>query len=221
MQYFTEDFLDFFKELAANNHKDWFDENRKRYKNSVKEPFDHFVGDLILNIRKLDSRVLIEAKDATFRINRDIRFSPNKEPYKLDRSAVISSAGRKDHSVPGFYLSFGPEKTMFGGGAYFMPADKLASTRAYIAANQKEFTKVRSNPTFKKYFTEIKGEENKRLPKELQEAAEQEPMLYKKQLYYMTELEPEIILQDNLMDVALEYYNAARQFQDFLSDSMA
>ncbi|HBF21638.1 MAG TPA: DUF2461 domain-containing protein, partial [Cryomorphaceae bacterium] len=52
MQYFTEDFLDFFKELAANNNKEWFDENRRRYKASVKEPFDHFVGDLILNIRK-------------------------------------------------------------------------------------------------------------------------------------------------------------------------
>ncbi|MGB0176559.1 MAG: DUF2461 domain-containing protein [Owenweeksia sp.] len=221
MQYFTKDFLDFFKELAANNTKEWFDENRKRYKNSVKEPFDHFVGDLILNIRKLDSRVLIEAKDATFRINRDIRFSPNKEPYKLDRSAVISPAGRKDHSVPGFYLSFGPEKTMFGGGAYFMPPDKLASTRAYIAANPKEFNKVQTNSTFKKYFTEIKGEENKRLPKELQEAAEQEPLLYKKQLYYMAELDPEVILKDNLMDLTLEYYQAARQFQDFLSDSMA
>ncbi|MEQ9262926.1 MAG: DUF2461 domain-containing protein [Owenweeksia sp.] len=221
MHYFTEDFLDFFKELAANNHKDWFDENRKRYKRSVKEPFDLFVGDLILNIRKLDASVLIEAKDAVFRINRDIRFSPNKEPYKLDRSAVISPAGRKDHSVPGFYLSFGPEKTMFGGGAYSIPADKLARTRAYIAAHPKEFTKVQNNVAFKKHFGEIKGEENKRLPKELQDAADKEPMLYKKQLYYMSELEPEVILSDDLMDISLDYYQSAREFQNFLSNSMA
>ncbi len=221
MQYFTEDFLEFFKELAANNHKDWFDENRKRYKNSVKDPFDKYVGDLILNIRKLDARVLIEAKDAVFRINRDIRFSPNKDPYKLDRSAVISPVGRKDHSVPGFYLSFGPEKTMFGGGAYFMPPEKLAQARSYIAANPKAFQKVKDHSEFKKYFGEIKGEENKRLPKELQDAAEKEPLLYKKQLYYMAEKEPELILQDNLMDISMDYYRAARQFQDFLTESMA
>ncbi|HAD97531.1 MAG TPA: hypothetical protein DCG19_09000 [Cryomorphaceae bacterium] len=220
MQYFTEDFLDFFKELAANNNKEWFDENRRRYKASVKEPFDHFVGDLILNIRKLDNRVLIEAKDATFRINRDIRFSPNKDPYKLDRSAVISPAGRKDHSVPGFYLSFGPEHTMFGGGAYFMTPEKLARTRFYIASNPKDFQRILNDPAFKKHFTELKGEENKRLPKELQEAAVIEPLIYKKQMYYMTELEPETILRDDLMDLSMSYYKASQGVQNFLADSM-
>lgn len=47
MQYFTNDYLEFFKELAANNNKEWFDANRKRYENSVKKPFQRFIDDLI------------------------------------------------------------------------------------------------------------------------------------------------------------------------------
>ncbi|MDZ7845517.1 MAG: DUF2461 domain-containing protein [Owenweeksia sp.] len=117
--YFTKDFLDFFKELAANNDKDWFDDNRQRYAISVKEPFKNFIGDLIENIRSEDPRVQISAKDAIFRINRDIRFSPNKAPYKLDRSAIISPAGRKDHSVPGYYISLGPEFIHMGEAPIF------------------------------------------------------------------------------------------------------
>ena len=74
MPYFTQDFLDFFKELAANNHKDWFDENRKRYHKSVKDPFYKFLEDAIAEIQKVDPTIQIEPKDAAFRINRDIRF---------------------------------------------------------------------------------------------------------------------------------------------------
>ena len=119
--YFSKDFLDFFKELAANNNKDWFDANRKRYDKSVKEPFKAFVADLISESQKIDPSIDIEAKDAIFRINRDIRFSKDKTPYKLDRSAIISAAGRKDHSIPGFYIALGPDKTYLGGGASEMP----------------------------------------------------------------------------------------------------
>ncbi len=54
MQYFTNDYLEFFKELAANNNKDWFDANRKRYENSVKKPFQLFIDDLIELLSKFD-----------------------------------------------------------------------------------------------------------------------------------------------------------------------
>ena len=90
MKYFSSDYLEFFKELAPNNNKDWFDKNRKRYIDSVKEPFKKFVTDLIQEISKVDDEVQIEAKDAIFRINRDIRFSKDKTPYKLNNSAIIS-----------------------------------------------------------------------------------------------------------------------------------
>ncbi len=220
MKYFSADFLNFFKELAANNHKDWFDENRKRYEKSVKDPFKKFVEALITETNKFDPSVAIEAKDAIFRINRDIRFAKDKTPYKLDRSAIISSGGRKDHSIPGFYISLGPEHTSIGGGAYFLKPDQLTAVRQQIANNPKEFEKLLKDKNFSKHFDGIKGEENKRLPKEFQEAAEKQPLLYKKQFFFMKADDPELILKDDFMDYCINNFKAAQPVQQFLKNAM-
>ncbi len=220
MKYFTEDYLAFFKDLAANNHKEWFDDNRKRYEKSVKEPFKKFISDLISESQKLDPEIDIEVKDAIFRINRDIRFSKDKSPYKLDRSAIISSAGRKDHSVPGFYISLGPEKTSIGGGAYFLKPEQLSAVRQHIAHNPREFEKLMRDRKFRGYFGEIQGEENKRLPKELQDAADDQPLLYKKQFYFMKADDPEIILKDDLMGYTIDHFKAALPVQQFLKNAV-
>ena len=218
--YFTRDFLDFFKELAANNHKEWFDDNRKRYEKNVKDPFKHFVSDLIHEISKDDPRIDIEAKDAIFRINRDIRFSKDKTPYKLDRSAIISAAGRKDHSIPGFYLSLGPANTYLGGGAYFLKPEQLQKLRSHISRNNREFEKLINQDAFTAHFDGIKGEKNKRLPKEFTEAAEKQPLLYNKQFYYMAECPAKWAVADDLMDRCLEYYRASFPIQNFLFEAV-
>ena len=96
MAYFTKDFIDFFKELAANNKKEWFDFNRKRYEKSVKQPFAEFVQEMIDRIRADDPKVDISTKDAIFRINRDVRFSKDKTPYKTHMAAIVSARGKKD-----------------------------------------------------------------------------------------------------------------------------
>lgn len=219
--YFSKDFLDFFKELAANNHKDWFDDNRKRYEKNVKDPFKAFVGDLIKEVQQMDPTVTIEAKDAIFRINRDIRFAKDKTPYKLDRSAIISSAGRKDHSIPGFYISLGPEKISLGGGAYFMPPEQLQKLRTHIVRSNKELTKMLGNKSFVEHYGEIKGEKNKRLPPEFREMAETQPLLYNKQFYFMTDAPAGWVTKPDLMSRCLEYFAAARPVQAYLVEAIS
>jgi uncharacterized protein (TIGR02453 family) len=87
--------LDFFKELAANNHKDWFDSNRKRYEESVKKPFSNFVSQFICELAAIDSEFNeLTASECVFRINRDIRFSKDKTPYKSTCSAVVAPGGK-------------------------------------------------------------------------------------------------------------------------------
>lgn len=222
MSYFEPDFLQFFIELAANNHKDWFDDNRKRYEKSVKNPFSNFVQDLILEIQKDDPSVQIPAKDAIFRINRDIRFSKDKTPYKMDRSAVISSKGRKDHSIPGFYINTGPEKLTLGGGAYYLPPANLSQVRSHIMAQPKKFEKLIQDQAFMATFGALQGEENKRLPnKEITAAAEKQPLLYRKQFYYMAYHDPELILQENLMEFVMEHYQKALGMQGFLKEALS
>ena len=89
MAWFEKEFIAFFLELEVNNHKEWFHENKKRYEQYVKEPFYNFVAEMIKRINKDDPSIAIEPKEAIFRINRDIRFSKDKQPYKNYYHALV------------------------------------------------------------------------------------------------------------------------------------
>jgi len=178
MAFFTKDFLDFFIELAANNNKDWFDLNRARYEKSVKDPFKKFVEHLIKEVSKTDSAFKnLEAKDCIFRINRDIRFSKDKTPYKMMTSAVIAPEGKKSKSINGVYFEFGPEHMRVYGGVYEIEKDDLQTVREGIAGNIDKFRKVYSEKVFKDTFGQFLGYKNKVLRKELKEAAEKKPLI--------------------------------------------
>lgn len=220
MAYFRKDFIDFFKELAANNNKEWFDANRKRYEREVKEPFSNFIGDLIGEIKKIDAKVNIEPKDAIFRINRDVRFSKDKTPYKIQCSALVSKGGKKDMVSPGMYLEFSPEHVRVYGGIYMCEKDQLQNTRHYIVDNLSHFKKLINDADFKSKFGEIRGEKNKVIPKEFKEVAEKEPILFNKQFYFFGQLKPEIVLKDDLMDRIKDYYKTSKPLSEFLSKAM-
>lgn len=221
MAHLPSDFLDFFRELAQNNHKEWFDANRKRYESNVKKPFENLVADVIERARKYDPDLTLSAKDAIFRINRDIRFSKDKTPYKLNRTAIISPYGRKDKTTPGFYLYVGPDKVMMGGGAYEVPTADLANLRNALQHNYDLFNSLITEPKFKKAFGAIQGEEHKRLPKELGiEADNGKPLLYKKQLFFMGELPAATCERDDFSEIVEEHIKTAMPVISFLREAI-
>jgi len=218
MAFFTPDFLQFFIDLAPNNHKDWFDLNRKRYENSVKEPFKNFVQHLIAEIAKTDSSFKdLEAKDCIFRINRDIRFSKDKTPYKMNVSAVVAPEGKKSKAVNGIYFEFGPEHVRVYGGIYEIDKDDLLTVREGIANDIKGFQTAYTNPNFKKVFGTILGEKNKVIPKELKEAAEKEPLIFNKQWYFYAEFDAETVLDPKLDKLLLDCFDAGKPVENYFS----
>ncbi len=220
MAYFDKDFLKFFKDLAAHNNRDWFHENKKRYEKSVKEPFAVFVQDLINEIKKEDPLLDIEPKQAIFRINRDIRFSKDKTPYKTNISAAIAPGGRKSMNIPGLYIQLDPEHTRIYGGVYQPDKAALEDIRYGIANDMDGFKKIVNSKKFVSHYEEITGEKYKRLPKDWVELAEQQPYLYNKQFYYFAKLAPETAIQDNLMDTVMEYYHAADDIRGFFRNAL-
>lgn len=204
--YFTPDFLNFFIELAPNNNKDWFDINRTRYVQSVKEPFAQFVNDFIIEVQKMDPDIKTSAKDSIHRINRDIRFSKDKTLYKMHTSASLSPGGRKDMKSAGFYFELGPEKINVYGGSYVLETAELAGTRTYIAKNLRTFEALIADKKFAKRYGELLGEDAKRLPPELKAAADKQPLLYRKQFYVHAEAEPEIIPTKKIMKTMVDHY---------------
>jgi uncharacterized protein (TIGR02453 family) len=218
MAFFTPDFLQFFIELAPNNHKDWFDLNRKRYEKSVKEPFKDFVEHMIKEIAKTDASFNdLEAKDCIFRINRDIRFSKDKTPYKMNVSAVVAPEGKKSKAVNGVYFEFGPEHVRVYGGVYEIDKDDLLTVREGIANDLKGFQEAYTNPRFKKVFGTILGEKNKVIPKELKEAAEKEPLIFNKQWYFYAQFDAETVLNPKLDQLLLDCFEAGKPVEHYFN----
>ncbi|GAA4276573.1 DUF2461 domain-containing protein [Aquimarina mytili] len=220
MQYFTEDFSAFFKELAKNNHKEWFHANKKRYESSVKKPFTTFIGDMIQEIQKYDANLQIEPKDCILRINRDIRFSKDKSPYNLHFTAFISRGGRKDKSFPGIFLRFSPEMVGIMGGCFGPSKEQLEKIRKTLDKDPSGLRRLIENKDFVQKFGEIRGETMKRIPKEWKVACEKEPLIANKQFYFVGEEAPGLITSKTLIGVLMEYWTIMRPINEYLTKAI-
>jgi len=172
---------------------------------------------LIAAIQKEDPSLSISPKDCILRINRDLRFSKDKTPYNLHYSAVVSNGGRKDKSVPGLFLRFTPDEVGIMGGAYVLDKDQLFNLRSDIKKNPTTLKALIQEESFKAKFGTIQGEESKRMPVEFQEASEKNPLLLKKQFYFVSRREPALITSDHLLDELMDYWRAARPLNEYLT----
>jgi uncharacterized protein (TIGR02453 family) len=216
MAFFTKDFLAFFQELSANNNKEWFDLNRKRYEKEVKDPFKIFVQLLIdkLAVRYPTMETLL-AKDCVFRINRDIRFSKEKTPYKTMVSAVIGEGGKKAKHGRGFYFELTPEHVRVYGGVFEIEREDLQLLREDISFSLDKFKAAYTDERFVKVFGHLRGEKNKILPKNIQVAAQKEPLLFNKQFYFFTEMTAKTVLDENLDKLLIAAYEASAPVENY------
>lgn len=216
LTYPDQSFVAFFKDLAANNNTEWFRGQKTRYENDVKKPFYNLV-------QSIGNKYFPEVptKNMVFRINRDIRFSKDKSPYKLHMSALFSSTGTKDHQMPGFYFELGPELVRIGGGAYFIEKNELERLRNAIAKDPKVFYELIHNKKITQLFGTLGiAEKNKKLPKPLEEYAKDIPEIYNKQFYFMTDIQvSEFLHQKDVIKTISKYFDAILPFNEYLFKS--
>ncbi len=157
--------FDFLKKLKKNNNKEWFDKNRKTYE-AARNELIQFLTVLIEKAGKWDERLkTLDPKKSIFRINRDIRFSANKDPYKTNMGAWLSPTG-KNSNGPGYYLHLEPGGCFIAGGIYMPEAPVLKAIRQEIDYNFKDFQKLLKQKDFKNYFGDLGGEKLKTTPKD-------------------------------------------------------
>lgn len=216
----SEDFVEFFKELSANNEKTWFEANKKRFEKTVKVPFEELVAEVIMEVQKHDPAVQILPKDAVFRIYRDVRFSKDKTPYKTHMGAVISAGGRRQLQTPGIYIQCSHEGLAIAGGLYECDPELIQKVRRAIMADPRAFHKVVDAKDFVEKFGEIRGDRNKVLPEEFKAAAANEPYIANKQWYFWTELPVDELLRPDVVNVVMEYWHVARPVNGYFAKIM-
>lgn len=154
--------LQFLEDLKANNNRDWFLDNKKRYE-IFKKDYHQLVSDFLDAMKPLDpSLELLEVKNCTFRINRDIRFSKDKSPYKA-HLGIWMSAGAKGANRSGYYVHIENGGSFIAGGFYSPEADELKKVRKEIAFFYEDLEEILNEKNFKKEFGSLDRNETNSL----------------------------------------------------------
>jgi len=146
---FTAQTLRFFKQLAANNNKEWFEAHRDDYETNVREPMRELVEELDVRFARFAPEIGGDPKRSMFRINRDIRFSKDKSPYKTNagcwfhhRSASRKVGSEAAEGSAGFYFHLQPGKSFIGAGVWMPPRPQLTKLRDAIAEKPQAFGRM-------------------------------------------------------------------------------
>lgn len=147
----TKTILRFLSSIKKNNNKAWLDANRPLYETS-KEEFIGAVAEILKGISAFDNAFInLTPKECMFRLNRDVRFSKEKHPYKTNYAAYFNPAGKKGAGA-GYYVHIEPGKSFAAAGLWQPPTEDLSKIRQEIDYNVDEWKKILGNKSFKKYF---------------------------------------------------------------------
>ncbi|MBU2915560.1 DUF2461 domain-containing protein [Reichenbachiella agariperforans] len=211
--------VDFLKELSKNNNKEWFDEHRTAYQGHRVE-FLGLVQVLIDGIAMFDPSLTgVDPKKCVFRINRDIRFSKDKTPYKTNFGALMGDQGKKSEGT-GFYVHLAPGHNFVGGGMYKPLPDMLAKIRQEIDYNPKDLMAVIDTENFKSTFGKIQGEQLKTAPKGYPKDHPFIDLLRYKSFYVLKEFSDEEVAAQGFVEEALVVCQKAAKFNEFLRNAI-
>lgn len=211
--------LQFLTELKENNHKVWFDDNRKRY-DELRKEWIEFVKETIAAIGSVDASVLhLEPKDCIFRINKDVRFSKDKSPYKTNFGMSLNPNGKKAEFM-GYYLHIEPNNCFFAGGSYMPQPATLAAIRQEIDYNFNQFESIVTAKVFKQYFGNLDGEQLSRPPKGYE--ADNPAIYYLKYKSFIgtRKLTQEEVMSKNFNKTILQTATAIKPLVDFIKESV-
>lgn len=150
----TTNALNFIADLKQNNNTEWMHANKNRYE-VYKKDYHHFVSAVLLELKQLDQSLApLEVKHCTFRINRDIRFSKDKTPYKTHIS-VWMSTNRAIKNAPGYYLHLDDDESFLAGGMYCPEPNDLKKVRKEIAFFHEDIDKILADKLFVKEFKSL------------------------------------------------------------------
>jgi uncharacterized protein (TIGR02453 family) len=163
--------LTFLRQLKKNNRREWFEANRERYENDIRQPLRELVEEMDVRLAKIAPEMVGDPKRSIFRIHRDIRFSADKSPYKTNAACYFyhrgaaSGVGENAVGGAGFYVHVEPGGSMVGGGYWRPPRPALNKLRERIAEDVESLEKSLGGPLKKRFGALSEEDMLKRVPR--------------------------------------------------------
>ena len=213
----TRQILAFLQQLQQNNQKEWMDAHRDDYQ-SARASFIELIMYLLRGLETEDKGMRgLDPKKCIFRINRDIRFSKDKSPYKINFGAALAEGGRNSGNAA-YYLHLQPnDESFIGGGLYQPPKEMLAKVRQEIDYNASELRTLVSAPDFRETFGEIQGDSLKRAPKGYDPDHPNIALLKLKDYIVLRKLTDEEVTDAQFPDQALATFKTMIPFVHYLN----
>ena len=214
-----QEVLNFLSELRVNNNKEWFDQNRDRYEESRKKVL--FLTELVIHeVGKFDPEIVgLTAKDCVFRIFRDVRFSHDKTPYKVNMGSFIARGGRKSMGA-GYYFHIEPGGSFVGGGSYCPPADSLKALRTEIFDHPDEFKKLIYSDSFRKTYPEMYDDKLKTPPKGFPKEFPDVDLLKYKSYAFTSRIDDSVVTSDAYVGKIIDAFKELAPVNRFLNTAI-
>jgi uncharacterized protein (TIGR02453 family) len=210
--------LQFLTSLKTNNHRDWFHAH-KAEADAARKNYEEFANVLLENLKSFDPSLQnIETKQCIFRIYRDVRFSPNKEPYKTHFGVYFAKNGGKNSHFAGYYFHLDPEESFFGGGIYMPLPEYLKAIRKEIYYQIDEFKAILKTSSFAKYYDGIENiEKLKKPPVDFPKNFPDIELLKNKHFFASHYFNPKDVLNEDFSTYILNGLKAVKPLVDFIN----
>jgi uncharacterized protein (TIGR02453 family) len=218
---FPKECIYFLKQLKRHNNREWFESHKEEFEQHVKTPMLSFIAALQPHFARFAPEFDLNPKRSIFRIYRDIRFSPDKTPYKTHIAAHFVLRGTpKGFIGSGYYLQIEPGEFFVGGGIYLPDGDQLKKIRKAIAARGEEFLSIVENRQFKKRFAPFGWTKLQRIPKGYDENHAMADWLKFKQFFVGVSFPESRCYSESLIDEAAGICEEASPLVRFLNKSL-
>jgi len=211
--------IEFLKELKSNNSKSWFDQNRKRY-DKLKSDYISLAGRILEQMKDIDPSLdMVTAKDCIFRINRDVRFSADKSPYKTNLGIALHPGGKK-FNLAAYYLHIEPGQSFIGGGLWMPEAPLLSKVRKEIHYFYHDLVDILNNPLYKKTFGSLDVEDGQKLTRPPKGYEAEDPaieFLKLKSFTASTPLPDEMLTSDKLVGHIIDTFTILKPLIGFIN----
>ena len=218
----TPALFDFLRELKLNNNRQWFEVNKTRYEQVVKQPLLEFITDFGTFLPEISPHYLAIPKatgGSMFRIYRDVRFSKDKSPYKTAAALQFRHEQGKDVHAPGFYLHLEPESVFAGCGIWQPDTQTANKIRSAIANRPDNWLAAIQDTAFHKTFT-LEGESLKQPPRGFDADHPLVEDLKRKDFIGSVELSEQIVCQDDFLTQYVEMCKTASPLMRFLTEAL-
>jgi len=218
----NNELFDFFSDLKKNNNRDWFQANKDRYENDVKDPLLTFIAAFAERTPEISSSIMAIPRvqgGSLFRIYRDVRFSKDKTPYKTGAGLHFRHKRGKDVHSPGYYLHLEPGEVFAGCGIWKPNTETVTKIRTKIANHPDQWLNIIQDNKFQKTFT-IGGDSLKRPPKGFDPDHPLIEDLKRKDYLASIVLNEQIVGEPDFLDYYVELCKTAAPFMEFLTTAV-